>query len=132
MKTAIDGSFPSIKDEHEEQEIYLFLTTFFSELLTLYPDLVNENRLVLKEEYINFEDIFFYCYTSLAEDLYLKRKSGNWKEEMKILEKIDYSKDNPIWSCVIKPTRTGYTIINNKSSRALMVRVFKQEFYNNI
>lgn len=131
LKTAIDSSFPSIKDENEEQEIYLFLTAFFSELLTLFPNLVDENRLVLKEEYINFEDIFFYCYISLAEDLYLKRKS-NWKEEIKALERIDFSKDNSIWNCVIKPTRTGYTIVNNKSSRALMIRVFKQEFYNNL
>lgn len=131
LKTAIDSSFPSIKDENEEQEIYLFLTAFFSELLTLFPNLVDENRLVLKEEYINFEDIFFYCYISLAEDLYLKRKS-NWKEEIKALERIDFSKDNSIWNCVIKPTRTGYTIVNNKSSRALMIRVFKQEFYSNL
>ena len=131
LKTAIDGSFPSIKDENEEREIYIFLSAFFSELLTLFPNLVDENRLLLKEEYINFEDIFFYCYLSLAEDLYLKRKS-NWKEEMKALEGIDFSKDNSMWNCVIKPTRTGCTIINNKSSRALMIRVFKQEFYNNL
>ena len=131
LKTAIDNSFPSIKDESEEQEIYIFLSAFFNELLTLFPNLVDENRLVLKEEYINFEDIFFYCYISLAEDLYLKRKS-NWKEEMKALNKIDYDKDNSIWNCVIKPSRTGYTIVNNKSSRALMIRVFKQEFYSNL
>lgn len=131
LKTAIDSSFPSIKDENEENEIYIFLSAFFSELLTLSPNLVDENRLPLKEEYINFEDIFFYAYISLAEDLYLKRKS-NWKEEMKALEGIDFSKDNSIWNCVIKPTRTGCTIVNNKSSRALMIRVFKQEFYNNL
>ena len=131
LKTAIDSSFPSIKDEKEEHEIYIFLSAFFNELINLFPNLVDENRLVLKEEYINFEDIFFYCYISLAEDLYLKRKS-NWKEEMKALNKIDYDKDNSIWNCVIKPTRTGCTIVNNKSSRALMIRVFKQEFYSNL
>jgi hypothetical protein len=131
LKTAIDSSFPSIKDESEEQEIYIFLSAFFNELINLFPNLIDENRLLFKEEYINFEDIFFYCYVSLAEDLYLKRKS-NWKEEMKALENIDYSKDNSIWNCVIKPTRTGYTIVNNKSSRALMIRVFKQEFYSNL
>lgn len=131
LKTAIDNSFPSIKDENEEKEIYIFLSAFFNELINLFPNLIDENRLLLKEEYLNFEDIFFYCYLSLAEDLYLKRKS-NWKSEMKALDKIDYSKDNSMWNCVIKSTRTGYTIINNKSSRALMIRVFKQEFYNNL
>lgn len=131
LKTAIDNSFPSIKDENEEQEIYIFLSAFFNELINLFPNLIDENRLLLKEEYLNFEDIFFYCYLSLSEDLYLKRKS-NWRSEMKALDKIDYSKDNSMWNCVIKPTRTGHTIINNKSSRALMIRVFKQEFYNNL
>jgi hypothetical protein len=131
LKTAIDSFFPSIKDENEEKEIYIFLSAFFNELINLFPNLIDENRLLLKEEYINFEDIFFYCYVSLAEDLYLKRKS-NWKSELKALDKIDYSKDNSIWNCVIKPTRTSYTIINNKSSRALMIRVFKQEFYSNL
>lgn len=131
LKTAIDNSFPSIKDENEEQEIYIFLSAFFNELINLFPNLIDENRLLLKEEYINFEDIFFYCYLSLSEDLYLKRKS-NWRAEMKALDKIDYSKDNSVWNCVVKSTKTGSTIINNKSSRALMIRVFKQEFYNNL
>ena len=70
LKTAIDNSFPSIKDENEEKEIYIFLSAFFNELINLFPNLIDENRLLLKEEYINFEDIFFYCYVSLAEDLY--------------------------------------------------------------
>lgn len=133
LKTSIDESFPSIKNELEEKEIYMFLSSFFNELFCLFPYMKNgEERILIKEESLECEDIMFHAYISLAEDLYMKRKSGKWKEELKALEEIDFSKSNSIWDCIIKEGKESYTIINNKSSRALMIRVFKQEFYNNL
>lgn len=133
LKTAIDESFPSIKNESEEKEIYMFLSSFFGELFAIFPYMKNgEERILIKEESLECENIMFYSYISLAEDLYMKRKSGKWKEELKALESIDFSKSNNIWDCIIKEGKESYTIINNKSSRALMIRVFKQEFYSNL
>lgn len=133
LKMAIDESFPSIKNEKEEHEIYMFLSLFFSELFTIFPYMKNgEERILIKEESLECEDIMFHAYISLAEDLYMKRKSGKWKEELKALEDIDFSKSNNIWDCIVKEGKESYTIVNNKSSRALMIRVFKQEFYNNL
>ena len=133
LKMAIDESFPSIKNEKEEHEIYMFLSLFFSELFTIFPYMKNgEERILIKEESLECEDIMFRAYISLAEDLYMKRKSGKWKEELKALEDIDFSKSNNIWDCIVKEGKESYTIVNNKSSRALMIRVFKQEFYSNL
>lgn len=133
LKMAIDESFPSIKNEKEEHEIYMFLSLFFSELFTIFPYMKNgEERILIKEESLECEDIMFHAYISLAEDLYMKRKSGKWKEELKALEDIDFSKSNNIWDCIVKEGKESYTIVNNKSSRALMIRVFKQEFYSNL
>ena len=111
----------------------MFLSSFFNELFCLFPYMKNgEERILIKEESLECEDIMFHAYISLAEDLYMKRKSGKWKEELKALEEIDFSKSNNIWDCIIKEGKESYTIVNNKSSRALMIRVFKQEFYNNL
>ena len=133
LKLAIDESFPSIKNESEEMEIYMFLSSFFNELFSLFPHMRNgEERILIKEESLECENIMFHAYISLAEDLYMKRKSGKWKEELKALEEIDFSKSNSIWDCIIKEGKESYTIINTKQSRALMIRVFKQEFYNNL
>lgn len=132
LKTSIDESFPSIKTNEEEQEIYMFLSSFFEELFNVFPEMNNaEERLLSKEEYLTCENIMFYGYVKIAEELYLKRKMGKWKSEMKALDKIDFSKDNNIWNCIIKPSKNGYTILNNKSNRNMMCRVLKQEFYNN-
>lgn len=133
LKTAIDTSFPSIKNELEEKEIYMFLSSFFNELFCLFPYMKNgEERILIKEESLECEDIMFHAYISLAEDLYMKRKSGKWKEELKALEEMDFSKSNSIWDCIIKEGKESYITINTKQSRALMIRVFKQEFYSNL
>lgn len=132
LKTALDESFPSIRTEEEEQEIYMFLSSFFEELFNIFPEMNNfEERVLSKEEYLTCENIMFHGYIKIAEELYMRRKRGTWIHEMKALERIDFSKDNNIWNCIIKPSKNGYTILNNKSNRNMMCRVLKQEFYNN-
>ena len=132
LKTALDESFPSIRTEEEEQEIYMFLSSFFEELFNIFPEMNNfEERILSKEEYLTCENIMFHGYIKIAEELYMRRKRGTWIHEMKALERIDFSKDNNIWNCIIKPSKNGYTILNNKSNRNMMCRVLKQEFYNN-
>lgn len=132
LKTALDESFPSIRTEEEEQEIYMFLSSFFEELFNIFPEMNNfEERMLSKEEYLTCENIMFHGYIKIAEELYMRRKRGTWIHEMKALERIDFSKDSNIWNCIIKPSKNGYTILNNKSNRNMMCRVLKQEFYNN-
>lgn len=133
LKIAMDEFFPAIKDTNEEQEIYMFLSSFFNELFNLFPFMKNEEeRVLIREESLECENVMFYGYIAIASDLYLKRKTGKWKEELKALEKINFDKSNEIWDCVIKEGKESYITINTKSSRALMVRTLKQEFYNNL
>ena len=133
LKIAMDEFFPAIKDTNEEQEIYMFLSSFFNELFNLFPFMKNEEeRVLIREESLECENVMFYGYISIASDLYLKRKSSKWKEELKALEKINFDKSNEIWDCIIKEGKESYITINTKSSRALMVRTLKQEFYNNL
>lgn len=125
-------NFPTIEDEKTEKEIYDFLGIFFEELVKIFPEMVNgEKRVQLSSQYLNCEPIMFWGYLNIAQELFLKRRSKYWKEEMKALGKIDFDKDNSIWSCIVSESGGKYKVINNKDSRALMIRTLKEQYYLN-
>lgn len=129
---ALKDNFPAIKDEDEENEIYNFLELFFEELAEIFPEMISPEERVISRTYsLVCENIMFYGYLNIAQELYLKRKSKTWKDQLKALSKIDFSKENDIWDCVIKKKLDGYNIINNDKSRSMMCRVLKEQYYAN-
>lgn len=133
LNKAIRDNFPSIKNEEEENEIYSFLEVFFEELIKIFPEMINiDDRMLSKENFLICENIMFYGYLNIAQELYLKRKSKTWKDQLKALEKIDFNKENEIWDCIVKESpNVGYTIVNNDKSRDMMCRVLKEQYYMN-
>lgn len=127
---AIKENFPVINDEETENEIYEFLELFFSELAQIFPEMINsEERIESKIHSLICENIMFYGYLNIAKELYLKRKSKTWKDQLKALKRIDFSKENDIWNCVIRKKLDGYNIINNDKSRSMMCNVLKEQYY---
>ena len=106
---------------------------FFEELIKILPEMINiDDRMLSKENFLICENIMFYGYLNIAQELYLKRKSKTWKDQLKALEKIDFNKENEIWDCIVKESpNVGYTIVNNDKSRDMMCRVLKEQYYMN-
>ena len=132
LNKAVKENFPSIKNEEEENEIYNFLELFFEELVKIFPEMVNSNeRAESKKVSLICENMMFHGYLNIAQELYLKRKSKTWKDQLKALGKIDFDKENDMWDCVIKKLPNSYRIINNDKSRDMMCRVLKEQYYMN-
>ena len=126
---AIKMAFGIISSEEEEKEIYTFLSAFFKELLNIYPELLSwENREISKQYSFICRNIFIYPLMSLAADLYLRRNS-NWKEQMQGLKRIDFDLESDTWSPIIRWNGNDPVVVNNKNTRQIFCKLFKQEFY---
>ena len=85
LNNAIKESFPVIQNQQEEDDIYDFLNTFFSELKSIFPEMLTyENRSLNKEFSLICENMMFYGYLAIARLLYVKRFKNTWKISNKV------------------------------------------------
>jgi hypothetical protein len=86
----------SLKSNRDARLITEWLVKFFNELMGLYSDEFIINIKQTKDDsYINHENMFI-GYIALSKELYGKE---DWKDTLqKVMEKIDFSKDNSVWN----------------------------------
>ena len=126
MKTA----FGTIQSETEERDVYEFLCVFFKELVSIFPELLDyESRRISKEYSFICQNFTIYGYLTLANDLYVKRFSGSWQDELRNIEKIDFDIDNDVWQPVVRRNGDDVKIVNNKQTRSLFGRILREQFY---
>lgn len=128
MISAFKDSFERIEDEKSEKDVYEFLSEFFKELLTIYPEMKKfESRNVSKVSDLTCENFMFYAYMDLAAYLY-DFKNKNWKDMMKHITKIDLNKSDNLWLNITRETENGRVIINNATTRQTLRRIYIREF----
>lgn len=135
---AIRSSFGEIEDEEMEKNVLEFLQVFFKELISIFPELINEeSRPLSKKHSLICENFAAYGYMEIAQLLYYSRGDKKWIEKLHKLRNINFNKledgdINKIWRGFLQPTENGAKIINNKSTRQSFKRAIKEQYYNQI
>ena len=127
---AIKNSFGVISSEEEENNVYNFLSAFFKELMFIFPELNNyEQREISKQYSFLCRNVMIYGFIALANDLYIRNRNGNWKEELQKIKQVNFDIENEAWNPVIRWNGSNPTIVNNRNTRDLIGRILKGEFY---
>lgn len=135
---AIRTSFGEIEDEEMEKNVLEFLQVFFKELISIFPELINEeSRPLSKKHSLICENFAAYGYMEIAQLLYYSRGDKKWIEKLHKLRNINFNKledgeINKIWRGFLQPTESSAKIVNNKSTRQSFKRAIKEQYYNQI
>lgn len=132
---AIRNSFGEIEDEEMEKNVLEFLQAFFKELISVFPELIDEELRSLSKQYsLVCENFTAYAFIEIAQLFYFNRYDGTWKNNIQKLRDINFDKMegeeiNKRWRSFLQPTENGAKIVNNKSTRQSFRRAIKEEYF---
>jgi hypothetical protein len=118
LSDGIDREF-QVKTTMEARETAKYLTTFFEYLIGLYPEEFLSTR--NQHESIMAYNKMFAGYLGLAAEM--KREGIDFLEIKKVLDKLDFKKDNPLWKELGIITLEGK--INNQIDESKISKYFR-------
>lgn len=137
MVSAIKDSYGQIDDEKIENELTVFLKSYFKELISIFPELINYEERKLSNEYnLICENFMMYGYIELSQFLFSIRYKVDWKKKLRKIKEINFDKLdengelNEIWKSIMRVGNSGNpVIINNKTTRTILRNKIKEQFY---
>lgn len=137
MVSAIKDSYGQIDDEKIENELTVFLKSYFKELISIFPELINYEERKLSNEYnLICENFMMYGYIELSQFLFSIRYKVDWKKKLRNIKEINFDKLdengelNEIWKSIMRVGNSGNpVIINNKTTRTILRNKIKEQFY---
>jgi hypothetical protein len=118
LSDVIDREF-QMKTLKEARETAKDLAAFFENLIGLYPEEFLESR--NQNESIMAYNKMFAGYVGLAAEM--KKQKIDFQEMKDVLDKIDFSKDNPLWKELNIITSEGK--INNQIDESKISKYFR-------
>lgn len=137
MVSAIKDSYGQIDDEKVENELSVFLQSYFKELISIFPELINYEERQLSNKYnLICENFMMYGYIELSQFLFSIRYKSDWKSKLRKIKDIDFNKLdengelNEIWKSIMRMNASGVpSIVNNKTTRTILRNKIKEQFY---
>lgn len=137
MVSAIKDSYGQIDDEKVENELSVFLQSYFKELISIFPELINYEERQLSNKYnLICENFMMYGYIELSQFLFSIRYKSDWKSKLRKIKDIDFNKLdengelNETWKSIMRMNASGVpSIVNNKTTRTILRNKIKEQFY---
>lgn len=137
MVSAIKDSYGQIDDEKVENELSVFLQSYFKELISIFPELINYEERQLSNKYnLICENFMMYGYIELSQFLFSIRYKSDWKSKLRKIKEIDFNKLdengelNETWKSIMRMNASGVpSIVNNKTTRTILRNKIKEQFY---
>ena len=137
MVSAIKDSYGQIDDEKVENELTVFLQSYFKELISIFPELINYEERQLSNKYnLICENFMMYGYIELSQFLFSIRYKSDWKKKLRKIKEIDFNKLNKngelneTWKSIMRVNASGIpSVVNNKTTRTILRNKIKEQFY---
>ena len=137
MVSAIKDSYGQIDDEKVENELTVFLQSYFKELISIFPELINYEERQLSNKYnLICENFMMYGYIELSQFLFSIRYKSDWKKKLRKIKEIDFNKLNEngelneTWKSIMRVNASGIpSVVNNKTTRTILRNKIKEQFY---
>ena len=137
MVSAIKDSYGQIDDEKVENELTEFLQSYFKELISIFPELINYEERQLSNKYnLICENFMMYGYIELSQFLFSIRYKSDWKKKLRKIKEIDFNKLNKngelneTWKSIMRVNASGIpSVVNIKTTRTILRNKIKEQFY---